>query len=215
LNAKALFLTLIMTASIGRATLLFSDPGGGNSRTGDGFSLGAQFTVSVSNEEVIGLGIYDLTGNALLTAHEVGLWDVTAGNTMVADVTVPAGTTNGGTPGFVFVAPPSPVVLFNGHQYKLAAYYPSGASTDHLADCCQGAAPTADPGFTSIVGAFTASASVGSLSEPNGTAGHAYVGPNLQFQPTPEPATGLLILPAAALMLFRGLWRRWSTANSQ
>ena len=90
--------------------------------------------------------------------------------------------------------------LINGDQYRLAAYFPSGTSTDHLLDCCQGAAPTADPEFTALVGAFTPSNVVGHLSEPTGTAGHAYVGPNLQFQAVPEPGTGALTLAVAALL---------------
>jgi len=199
LKKNCLIFALLIAPAIGRASVLFSDAGGGNVRTGDGFSLGAQFTVSAPGLEATGLGIFDLTGNALASDHEVGLWDVTAGNVQVADVTVLTGTSNGGVPGFVFVPLPLPVILINGDQYRIAPYY-SGTSTDTLRDCCQGAAPTTDPSFTSVVGVFTFSNVVGHLSEPTGIAGHPYVGPNLQFQPIPEPGSFALMLAGAALL---------------
>jgi hypothetical protein len=196
---------ILALAAAAHAGTLFSDAGGGNSRTGDGFTLGARFTVSAPNVNVVALGIYDATGGALLTDHEIGLWDVTKGNIQVADATVLAGANNGGVPGFVFVPLGFSLPLIVGDQYILGAYFPAGAATDHLLDCCQGAAPTANPSFTGISGAFTPSNVVGSLSEPTGVAGHAYVGPNLQFN-APEPGTGMLMLAVAVLI--GGLWLR-------
>ncbi|HLW77491.1 MAG TPA: hypothetical protein VKS01_10905 [Bryobacteraceae bacterium] len=193
------FTIVLMAAGLCHATTLFSDAGSGALRTGDGFSLGVEFTVNDSQPLfVFGLGIWDPSGNALASDHEIGLWDVTAGNIMVDDATVTAGTTNGGTPGFLFVSVPQ-TLLNNGDTYQLATYYTNSPNTDTLFNCCSGSAPTNDPNFTGLVGVFTASNTVGSLSEPNGTAGHAYVGPNMQFGPAPEPGTGTLLLSVAVL----------------
>jgi Domain of unknown function (DUF4082) len=208
---RSILAIAILTASLASAANLYSDAGGGNDRTGDGFSLGSEFTVSASGLTVIALGIYDFTGNALITDHEVGLWDLTAGDVLPrADVTVAAGTSNGGVPGFLFVALGSGVALTNGDTYILGAYYPTGSSTDRLLDCCQGAAPTMDPAFTAQHGVYSTSAAVGSLSEPTNIVAHAYVGPNLQFQPAPEPGTAALTFMAVAALSAYSFRRRWS-----
>ena len=207
-NIKAFVLCAalaLICANRGQATLLYGDAGGGNDRTGDGFSLGSQFTVSADNILVTDIGFWDDSGNALGDSHEVALWDVTAGNIQVADVTILAGTSNGGTPGFVFVSLPTVLALINGDTYTLAAYY-SSSSTDDLRNCCEGGAPTTDPEFTSVVGAYTASNLVGALSEPNGLAGHPYVGPNLQFEIAPEPGTLSTLLCGAGVLCW--IWRR-------
>lgn len=199
---RTILTMLLAGAGVAQGAALFSNAGTGNDRLGSGFSLGVQFVVSASQLTVVSLGFYDTTGGALLTNHGLGLWDVTAGHLLVGDVTVNQGSSSGGSPGFIYVALPNPVALVNGDEYRLAAYYPTGdsSSTDHLLDCCTGTAPTADPRFTSLVGAFTPSNVVGSLSEPTGNAGHAYVGPNLQFN-TPEPGTGTLIILAGAIAI--------------
>ncbi len=203
-----LILTALIVPGIGKANTSFiTDADSGSLRTGGspsfGFSLGAEFTLSTVNELdgfVLELGIYDPSGNALNTDHEIGLWDVTAGNTMVADATVTAGTTNSGVPGFLYVSLPTPVLMIDGDVYKLAAYY-SQTSTDTLLD--NNGSPTIDPNFSSTHGIFDPTGAVGSLSEPTGTAGNPYVGPNLQFQPIPEPGTGALLLVAGVLVGWR------------
>jgi hypothetical protein len=184
--------------------MMFTTPGTGHDRTGDGFSLGVQFVVLAPNLSVVSLGFYDTTGGALKTDHEIGLWDVTAGHIQVADATVTAGTSNGGVAGFLFVALTTPVALIQGDTYTLAAYFPAGdsASTDHLLDCCDGTAPAVNPDFNPLHGEFTPSNVIGHLSEPTGIAGHAYIGPNLEFN-TPEPGTGLLMIGALGLWLGR------------
>ncbi len=194
-HSRTLMVTLLAAAATAHAgTIMFTNPGTGSYRTGDGFSLGAQFVVASPVLTVVSLGFYDTTGGALLTDHEIGLLDVTVGNIQVADATVTQGTSNGGAPGFLFVDLTTPVALHLGDTYRLAAYYPAGnaGSTDHLLDCCSGSAPAANPNFNSFVGVFSPSNSVGHLSEPTGVAGHPYVGPNLTFN-TPEPGTWLLI----------------------
>jgi hypothetical protein len=200
MSLKHFFLVLTI-AGAAQASALFTSPGTGTVRQGQGFSLGAQFVVSAGGLVVTALGFYDVTGNALISDHEIGLWDVSAGNTKIADLTVTAGTTNSGVPGFLYVNLGAPVALTNGHTYRLATYYPTGTG-DALLDCCTGGtAPTADARFTSVVGAFTTSNVVGSLSEPNGTAGFPYIGPNLQFDTIPEPGTLGLTITAMTLLL--------------
>ena len=117
----------------------------GRALSGDGFSLGSRFTDSTPSLEATALGIHFENGTAPLQSHEMGLWDVTAGNTLVADVTMPAG--GAGTfslGGFLYIALPIPVLLNAGDQYILDAYYPDPAGTvlDQIKDdwidpwCC-------------------------------------------------------------------------------
>ena len=194
---------LFAYSGVSSASVLFTAPGSGALRTGDGFSLGAIFTYNGSFASwITDLGIEDVTAETWDHSHEIGLWDLTASNTQIADATVDnTGTLIGG---FRYVHLILPVPLTAGHQYKLAAYYfPTVSSSDHLLD--HGAPnPTADPLFGSFTAVFTSSNTVGQLSEPNGNAGDvAYVGPNFIFL-TPEPATfaltglALLFIPIAS-----------------
>jgi hypothetical protein len=184
---------LAAMASCLSANRPFTTAGTGTDRTGtgapnpaiDGFSLGTQFVVDTQFALVAALGIWVAPTTTLTDSHDIGLWDHTAGDTEVAVATVPGGT--GRTLGeFGYVAWGTPVLLAMGDTYRLAAYYPSPA--DQLHDCCSGTPPAADPAFGSFVAVFTASDTIGSLSEPNGGAGDtAYVGPDFQFQVVPEP----------------------------
>ena len=195
--------------------MLFTTPGTGALRTGDGFSLGTRFTYSGAVTMLItDLGIEDVSGETWDHSHEIGLWDLTASNTQIADATVD----NTGTliSGFRYVHLGVQVLLTPAHQYTLAAYYfPTASSSDHLLDRGAGTAipPTADPSFTGFTAMFTGSNTAGSLSEPTGSAGDtAYVGPNFIFGPTPEPATfTLAACGALGLLLIRRVSKRRRT----
>jgi hypothetical protein len=207
----AVFL-IAVTASGASAGTVFTDFGSHASRFGDGFSLGSEFTDVTPGLEATALGIHFENSNAPLQAHEIGLWDVTAGNTMVADVTMPsggAGTFSLG--GFLYISLPVPVLLNAGDRYVLAAFYPAGrdsAANDQIKDCCgSGNNPSTDPAFTAFLAVFSSTNTAGQLTEPlGGAAGTDYTGVNLEFQavPVPEPTTlSLLGLATFAVGLLR------------
>jgi hypothetical protein len=172
--------------------------------------LGAQFNYNGAfTSTITDLGIEDVTAEVWDHSHEIGLWDLTAGDIQIADATVDnTGTLIGG---FRYVHLIVPVPLTAGHQYKLAAYYfPTASSSDHLLDCCTGTPnPTPDPLFGSFVSQFSSTNTAGHLTEPTGPAGHtSYIGPNFIFV-TPEPATFALAgYGALGLFLIRAASKR-------
>jgi len=211
-SASLIFAGLMALGSMAaQADPLFTNPGTHPLRYGDGFSLGSEFVVETANLEVTALGLYDTSGSGFFQSHDVGLWDVSAGNTEVASATVPAGTGASLVNGFRYVNLISSVSLVLGDQYILAAFYPVGETpgvNDQLLDHNgSGSNAATDPNFGSFVAAFTSTglgSSLGHLSEPNGTAsGTDYVGPNLLYTTaSPEPgtwlgmATGLIVIGA-------------------
>jgi len=162
--------------------------------------LGSEFTYAgPAGVAVTDLGLFDVGGQIWANSHEIGLWDVTAGNTLIADATVD----NSGTlmNGFRYVRLPTAVPLTNGDLYILAAEF-SPLPNDLAMNCCAaGEAPTNAPDFTGVVGVFFSIAGTNVLSEPFNTAGDAYIGPNLLF--TPEPGTFVLLLSGLCLTAYR------------
>jgi hypothetical protein len=198
---------LVMAVSVHlSASMLFTTPGSGGPRPGEGFSLGTQFKVNSPDILVTALGIYD-TGGQFGDNHEVALWDDSANGSlngpMTADVTVLKTSTNPATPaGFIFVLLATPVKLVKNDIYTLAAYYAGAVGPPPTGDSLldPGGAAT-DPNFSNFAGRFNnAGYPAGHLTEPDTNFGApSYIGPNLQFQ-TPEPAT-LMTVGAALLAL--------------
>ena len=158
----------------------------------------------VANQNLVveGLGVYDVDGDGLGMAAELGLWAET-GQMLLASATVPAGTSEPLTSGFRFV-PVSPVNLVAGQTYVLGfntlrggdlAYHnvPS-FTTSPLITYGQPRNSDANTGF-----AFP---DIFDARIPNGI-----FGPNVLFQdstPIPEPATvSLLGIGAAAVVRWR------------
>ena len=165
--------------------------------------IGYSFTVGSQPLAVDALGVWAPTNSGLLDAHEVGLWDISAGNTLVASTTVPSGAgANGGfvwsgTGGFWYetiAATP----LTAGDTYMLGALYSATTSDRAL---IQAGPITIDPNIASTGDAsFILSAT---LQEPNNivpSANDGYYGPNAEITVVPEPmpcamlGLGLLIL---------------------
>jgi hypothetical protein len=210
-SAARVGLLALTAATAAHANFLFTDPGSHPSRFGDGFSLGSRFTdITPGTLTVTALGIYDFNGGGFFQSHDVGLWDVTQGNTEVAQVTIPAGSGAFSLNGFRYIDLISPVDLVDGDQYILAAFYPVGqvlGVNDQMLNCCtSGSNASTDPSFGSFSAAFSATglgSSVGHLTEPNGfTAGTDYVGPNLLFI-TPEPGSAVLLILGVGTLALR------------
>lgn len=81
------------------------------------------------NRTVTHLGFFDDGGDGLLESHSVGIFaqgSNPGGGTLLADVTIPAGTGAGYTNGYRWVALSTPLVLTNGQHYVIAASTSSG-----------------------------------------------------------------------------------------
>jgi hypothetical protein len=81
--------------------------------------LGCLFQTGSSNAIVSHLGVYDTNGDGLMISHDAGLF--TSGGTMLATVTVPAGTAAYFTNGFRWVALDPPVLLSSNTSYIVAS----------------------------------------------------------------------------------------------
>ena len=192
------------------------------------YTLGYQFTTGASALSVSALGFYDAGTAGLNYAHDVGLW--TAGGTLLATVSVPAGV-NTLTNTFAFVNLGSSVVLSANTSYVLAANWNALAMTpqDALRFNQNGSSPALN-GATlvgDVVGAYSNNPTLplafptgsnwanswvsgvpsGFTTQPlAGGAGASYIGANLMFSAIPEPSTYAAI--AGAAMLGLAVWQR-------
>ena len=176
---------------------------------GQGYTLGTFFTVGAVSETVSALGMWDDQANGFAFSHDIKIWNTTT-HLAVATATVSAGTSAvldagsvNGSGGFRYQSI-TPVSLLTGQAYVIGAYYSSADSSDTQATPAGGQQVSA--AFTNISSAFTASASLGSISEPNSTlvSGVGYAGPSFQYTAAPEPsAFGLLGMTAMGLLGMR------------
>jgi hypothetical protein len=195
-----LLAALILAGAVpgnGQPEPLYLTPGNGPVRTGDGFSLGSDFTTDPSQSLwIYALGILDVSDETWDQSHPIGIWDVTAGNTMIAQGTVNyANTLVLG--GFRYVTV-NPVLLTPGHEFIIAAYYyPTASSNDHLLDWSSTTPPQVNTLFTNVTGRYTGSNTAGMLTEPMGGVTNRYVGPNFLWT-TSDPSVGsaTLLTPA-------------------
>jgi len=81
--------------------------------------LGCVFQTGSSNVVVSHLGVFDINGDGLAASHNAGLF--TSGGTMLATVTVPAGTDAYFTNGFRWVPLDPPVMLSSNTSYIVAS----------------------------------------------------------------------------------------------
>jgi len=91
-----------------------------------GLNIGQEFTVANTNIQVFSLGVYDFGGDGLKAAHNVILF---SNQTVLASVTVPAGTNTTLTKGFRFVPLTNPVTLSPG-TYSVVAYQMNGTANN-------------------------------------------------------------------------------------
>lgn len=118
------FLTTLPTTPATNAKLLFhidprllgSLPAGNRSR--DDSTVGTEFTVGASDLLVTSLGMEDTGTDGLNTSHQVGIWEIEGGS-LVASVTVPAGTGAHLIETWRFEPLSTPITLIAGRTYRI------------------------------------------------------------------------------------------------
>ncbi len=166
------------------------------------FTLGWSFQ-TLGQIEVTALGLFDSGQNGLDVAHEIGLWD--SAQTLLATVTVQAGTGSTLIDKFRWETI-APITLAANQTYFIGAYYPDG---DGLIW------PGTANGFTTGADISFVKNQFYDLSYPSlhfpgssDSTSPSFFGPNLMYDPVPEPATLLLLGVGLASVARRAHRRR-------
>jgi len=153
-------------------------------------TVGWSFSIGSQDVQVTALGIYDDLADGLADAHAVGIW--TNGGTLLAEVTVPSGTT-ATLVGSYRYTPITPVTLAAGQTFVVGAYFPPCGSScgDSFLN---GGKEIFDARITFLQSQNSAPQSgTGSLAFPSGNLGippQGMFGPNLLFvAPAPCDST--------------------------
>ena len=179
-----------------------------------GYAGGIFLTSYAYFPQVNYLGYYDNGGDGLANSHVVSLWDNSAGNTLLATVTVPAGTSAPLVNGFRWVQLPSTVGLTYNNYYIIDAQVDN---VDTWGDLITGDAQVSfsgqyanlDDGYQ-----FSRAGRYGGSDPASNQAGGSdaiYPAANLGYNviPVPEPATlGLMGIGMAAVLGFMRKQRR-------
>lgn len=177
------------TASADTPALTIS--GGNDVPPSAGFTLGWGFTLS-STVTVSQLGLWDSGSNGFGEAHAIGIY-TSAGSTPLVSTTIAAGSGATLLNNFRYVSV-TPTILGAG-TYNIGAYYTT--TVDNINST--GSTVTPASGVTFNFNRFIGGASLANPTTANVSNG--FFGPN--FQTVPEPATGLLALGGAAVLLAR------------
>jgi hypothetical protein len=160
------------------------------------------------------LGYYDNGGDGLANSHVVSLWDNSAGNTLLASVTVPAGTAAPLVDGFRWVQLPSTVNLTYNNWYIIDAQVDN---VDTWGDLITGDEQVTFSGqYANLDGGyeFSRAGRYDSSEPPANQAGGSdaiYPAANLGYNviPVPEPATlSIMGIGMAAIFGFMRKQRR-------
>jgi hypothetical protein len=177
--------------------------------------IGWRFSVTES-VNVTALGWFDLGGNGLNRAHEIGIWN-TADQSLVVTGTVPLGTAATLTNGFRYITLGTSGTLLTGQNYVIAGLDIGSLGDAHVWDANIGFGNpdvngfSADPRITLQVGNAVGQAGVGGFQYPSAVIGDArklLMGPNFVISAIPEPSTYAALAGVAALGL--AIWRRRS-----
>lgn len=175
--------------------------------------------------EVNYLGYADPTGAPLTDSHVVSLFDNTAGNTLLAQATVPAGNAAPLVDGYRWVQLPSTVNLTYNNYYVILAQVDG---VDLWGNNIQNNSPDGSSGFSGAVanngqitwsgqyvaaqqgyefsrdGIYSSDANPADFNRA-GSSDDIYPAPNLGFDVVPAPEPGSLTLLGVGAVLFAGL----------
>ncbi len=167
-------------------------------------NVGEAFATWQTGAQVNYLGFYDSNGDGLANSHNVSLW--TSGGSLLASVTVPAGTAAPLVDGYRWVALSSPLTLPASTWYTLAA---SVDNIDMWGDGISGANVTVDDpyyntgGWGGPYGRFGYDAS-NLVEPPNGSyGGVVFPAANLGFAVVPEPSSAAIACLGCVGLLLR------------
>jgi hypothetical protein len=177
------FVCLAATQVQADVIIYATPPNSGNYFETPAGTIGTEFTVGATAVTIGSLGVFDFTLNGFTDSHDVGLW--TAGGTLIASATVPAGTVAPLYAGTRWALIPW-VTLAANTSYIVGAQYPSGS--DHFFSTA-----VIDPHFTLVRDLYIDAAS---LTVPDQS---YFNNPNLGFfaanlSSVPEPAVMLSTL---------------------
>ncbi len=155
------------------------------------------------------LGVFDSGGDGLISPHEIGLWRRDPGGftgTLLASVTVPAGTDTSLIGGYRWVSISPVVIRFGSGFYTVGAQYSTGDADDMVT-------PYPAP-FAPDIGLVQANGKVALGSELafpfaywggpcEGCPAERFFEPNFQYTVVPEPSVWFLLPPALGLLLLR------------
>jgi len=191
-----------------QVALSFTSVGANSYLDGLGRMIGWEFTVD-QTLEVTQLGWFDLNGNGLATAHQVGIWD-TADQSLVTSVTIAAGTAEEMMSGFRYATLGSSAYLLPGLTYRIAGFDPGTGGDAHVWDVFHtGYANYEVSGFTvetniNLLAGHALGATAASFGYPLGPIGDArsvLMGPNMTFTVVPEPSTTVLVAAGLAVIV--------------
>ncbi len=175
--------------------------------SGQSAAVGWSFQVLGSDLDVVSVGVFD-NQNGLMDAHELGIWD--SSDTLLVDVTVPAGTSGTLIDGYRYIDI-GPITLTAGDTYFIAAFYPAKFSTSAPQDHVLANSSQTYDGVEFLNSVQTLLGPGIPFGFPNQNAGvnQGVFGPNFQFTTitaTPEPST--VCAAGAAMLLLAGMLRR-------
>ncbi len=204
-----------LASASAQVALSFTSVGANSYLDSNNRMIGWEFTVD-QTLEVGQLGWFDLNGDGLAVAHQIGIWD-TSDQSLVTSVTIGAGTGATFSDGFRYVILESPAFLLPGLTYRIAGFDQGTGGDAHVWDVfhsgfadyqVNGFAVDANINLTTGDALGAVAGSFGYPSGPIGDARAVLMGPNLVFTAVPEPATTALLMTlcagaAVALVRFR------------
>jgi hypothetical protein len=174
-------------------------------------TVGGVFLTSYSEwPDVNWLGYFDKGGDGLTDSHRVGLWDAGNNNQLLAQVTIPAGTTAPLANGYRWVALPGTVNLWYGHWYVIGA---ETTAADTWGDLIRDAQVSFSSEYAEVSAGYEWSRAGRYSTDawpaaPSGQSGQNSIYPvaNMAFdlQVVPEPST-LALFGFGALLFARAL----------